>query len=129
MVGDQVAVVGEHGALVVQHPADEPPVPIIPEGQVAQQIDGCGHGHEEDQAEKNRPPGIFAEALQDMGMGNAAGLPLRVILRIEVFPVSAVQRGEEEQRKPRPGVDASPFAGDAEPHADSAGPQGEPGLF
>ncbi len=129
MVGDQVAVVGEHGALVVQHPAQEPPVPVIPEGQVGQQIDGGGHGHEEDQAESDGPPGISAEAPEDMGMGDAPALPLRVSLGVEILPVSAVQRGKEEQPQPGPGVNARPFACDAQPHADPAGPQGEPGLL
>ena len=66
---------------------------------------------------------------KDMGMGDAPALPLRVSLGVEILPVSAVQRGKEEQPQPGPGVDARPFAGNAQPHADPAGPQGEPGLL
>ncbi len=91
-------MVAEHGLLIVQRPGQEPPIRVIPERKVGQQIDQNGQGHEEHQAEQYGLPCAGPEALEDVGMGDAAAHALRVLSGDEVFPVSPVQRPEENQR-------------------------------
>ncbi len=45
-----------------------------------------------------------------------------------IFPVSSKKRPKENQRKSGSGINACPFAGNAQPHTDAAGAQGKQGL-
>ena len=128
MGGFQPAVIGEHSALVAQHSVYQPPVSIVSERQVREQIDEDRNDYEEDQAKQDSPSYIRRKAAYDMGMRDAGSLPRRILCRIEILPVPAPQGCKEKQRKPCPGIDARPFGGDGEPHADAAGAQGKPGL-
>ncbi len=129
MGGLQAAVVFKHGPLVVDHPAKEPSVTVVPEGQVGQQVDQGGDGHKEHQAEADGLPGMGEEAFHNMFVLDSFRPSGRVFLGVQVFPVSAEQHREKDQGQSHSRIDPRPLAGHPQPHAQTAGPQGDPGLF
>ena len=123
MGGFQSAVISKHGLLVVEQSADQPSVRIIPEGQVGEQVDQPGNCHKKYQTEYNGAFGARAELLQNMSVGNAVGMSGWISGSIDVFPISSIQYGEENQSQSTAGIHAGPFAGYAQPHTDPAGTQ------
>ena len=73
MCGIQIAVVIEHGFLVVQHSVPQSSVGIVPERKVGQEVNQGGERHEEYQTKYNCAPGIGNETIQYMFMGESVG--------------------------------------------------------